>query len=433
MSHQPIRPSRRELLASGTVALAAAPFIHLRPLDDKLRLGVVGCGGRGAANLGALLGEEVVALSDVDANNLEAGRQAVAGRGGKPALFRDFRRMLEKVELDGVVVSTADHTHAHVTLAALAAGLPVYCEKPLTHTTREVRAVRAAAREAGVATQMGTQIHAGDNYRRVVERLRAGAIGAVREVHVLMSKSWSDGRFGPAKPAPAHLDWDLWQGPLPARDYCDGLHPANWRRFWDYGTGTLGDMACHYVDLVHWALDLGVPDVVEAEGPEVHPVGTPSWLKVHWHHAASAARPAVVVHWYDGGARPDELPELKQKDGTLASCDNGHVFVGERGVLVSDYGNHALYPEAAFEGVEPPPQSIERSIGHHAEWARAIREATPTTCNFDYSGRLTEAVLLGNVAFRAGGRITGCADGSVDRDAAAAPFLGVRYRDGWEL
>ncbi|MGK0220230.1 MAG: putative dehydrogenase [Planctomycetota bacterium] len=420
------------------VGLAAAPAVHASGRlfgFDQVRIGVVGIWNRGRANLVPMLGEQVVAICDVDRNYLGNALGEFKSRDlAAPKTYTDFRKLIEENELDGLVVATPDHVHAHPTLMGLDAGLALYCEKPLAHTVEEVRAIRAAAAKAKAPTQMGTQIHAGGNYRRVVELLRSGAIGQVREVHTVCGKTWSNGRYGETLPVPAHLDWDLWQGPIPSRDYVAGLHPASWRKFWAYGTGTLGDMACHHVDLVHWALDLGVPDKVQAFGPERHADGTPDAMHVAWEHAAKGERAAVTVHWYDGSARPEVPPELLRADGTNGSWGDGSVFVGDKGTLCADYGRYKLYPEADFAEFQAPEPSIQNSIGHHAEWIKAIRDGTPTTCDFTYSGNLSETVLLGNVAYRTGKQLVGCADGTLlEHTPEAAPYLSVKYREGWSL
>ncbi len=430
---RPHQLSRRSFLSAALVP-AAAPFVRVgRLLSDELRVAQVGVGGRGAGNLAGILGERVVALCDVDRNHLGGALATLEQRGQDPTKVRtysDFRRLLDDGEIDALLVSTPDHTHAHPTLRALREGIPVYTEKPLAHTVEEHHAIRAAASAAKVPTQMGTQIHAGDNYRRVVELLRAGAIGDVTEVHVFMGKAWADGRYGEAKEAPAHLDWDLWLGPNPARPYCDGLHPANWRRFWAYGTGTLGDMGCHHLDLVHWALELGLPEAVSCEGPELHPDGAPAWCHATWEHPARGARKAVVVHWWDGGRRP----ELTLPDGTPIQWGDGCVFLGTKGALLADYGQHRLLPEADFAELQRPEPWIPSSIGHHAEWLEAIRGGGPTTCDFSYSGPLSETVILGTVAFRAGKRLTGCADGTLlAKHPEVEPLVRKAYREGWEL
>jgi predicted dehydrogenase len=402
--------NRRSLLRSLALspALLRVPAVLRRSRGDALRLAVIGPWNRGRANLEAVLGERVVALCDVDSRHLEHARKLVQERGGEePRTYRDYRELLaSEPDLDGVVVSTPDHTHACIAADAMRRGRHVYVEKPLAHSVHEVRALQRLATARGLATQMGTQIHAGGNYRRVVERIRSGVLGEISEVHVWVGKSWSGGRLRWPQPVPSYLDWDLWQGPAAARPYQRGLHPANWRRFWDYGTGTLGDMACHYVDLVHWALDLGQPSRVEAEGPAVHPIGTPERMHVTWHHPARGERGPVRVHWYDGGLRPEGV-----------TWDSGQLFVGTHGQLLSDYGRHELSPGKRFDDIPPPPRSIPDSIGHHAEWLRAIRDGSPTTCAFAYSGDLTTTVLLGNVAYRLGRPI--------EWDANAGRVIGV--------
>ncbi len=446
---------RHFLTSSGSLALASlAPGRPLRrPRRDKVRLGVVGVWNRGRSNLEGVLGEEVVALCDVDRRHLGQGAEVVAQRtdGSRtPLLFKDYRRMLDCPEvLDAVVVSTADHTHASVAAAALRRGLHVYCEKPLAHSPGEIRLLQGLAREKGLVTQMGTQIHAGDNYRRVVELIRSGAIGEVQYAQVWVSKGWADGRFGQTKPAPAHLDWDLWQGPATERPYCDGLHPANWRRFWDYGTGTLGDMACHLMDVVHWALELGQPVRVMSEGPAWHPVGTPNWMRAHFVHRVpktGGGQRDLVVHWADSGASGDYAQQ---------GFPSGIRFVGTTGSLVCHYGNYLLEPAEKFAQFEAPDPSIPRSVGHYREWLGGITEGTPTTCNFDYSGDLACTIVLGNVAYRVGEAYDGpepypylkrtgrktewrgeiewdAATGSTGQAAADALLL-REYREGWEL
>ncbi len=446
---------RHFLVTSSSVALASiAPgWPRGASRKEKVRVAVVGVWNRGRANVEGVLGAEVVALCDVDGRHLDHAARLVAERNpGAPAprLFKDFRRMLDEVQgLHAVVVSTADHTHACVAAAALRRGLHVYCEKPLAHSPGEVAILQGLAREQGLATQMGTQIHAGANYRRVVEMIRAGVIGRVERAEVWVSKGWADGRFAEAKPAPMHLDWDLWQGPVEARAYCDGLHPAGWRRFWDYGTGTLGDMACHLMDVVHWALDLGQPSRVIAEGPMLHPVGTPHWLRAHFIHSVlepdGTARD-LVVHWADAGA---------SSEFAQSGFGSGIRFVGSRGKLVCHYGNYVVEMNPGEDPGETPPKSIPDSVGHHQEWLQAITEGTPTTCNFDYSGDLASAVLLGNLAYRAGqavdaeqgfeylsrssqatrwrGEIAWNAEQGRSGDERVDALLLRDYRKGWEL
>jgi predicted dehydrogenase len=307
-------------------------------------------------------------------------------------------------------------------------GKHVYCEKPLTHTVQEARVAAETAKNMNVATQMGTQIHAENNYRRVVEIIQSGAIGKVAEVHVWVGKGWGGGERPSEMPeVPPHIHWDLWIGPAPKRPYHPTYLPANWRRWWDFGSGTLGDMACHYMDLPYWALGLRHPTTVAAEGPEVHPETAPLGLTVHYEFPARGEQPPVRMTWYDGNQTPRQVAGHRVPGA-------GVMFVGEKGQMFADYGSYRLYPESDFADFEPPPQTIPNSIGHYNEWIKACKEGTPTTCNFDYSGALTEAVLLGNVAYRTGQKLewdpaalkaTNCPE--------ADALIQKRYREGWTL
>lgn len=440
MSSSKKQTTRRKFLATSSASLpliasggVASPRSwrarRSSTMRDKLRLGVVGVGGRGGANLAGVAHEEVVALCDVDARALARQKE----RFGKAKQFRDAREMIDSLELDGVVVSTPDHTHAPISARALRKGLHVYCEKPLTHTVHEARVLRTLAREKGLVTQMGTQIHAGDNYRRVVEAIRGGAVGDVREVHVFCnSKSWSNGRRPEEGEAvPDWLDWDLWLGPEASRPYRGRTyHPANWRRFWAFGGGTLADMACHYMDLAWWALDLVAPTSIAATGPDVHDEGTPAKLHVRYEHPTRGKRKGCSVDWYDGGERPKILSKLG-----LERWKNGVLFVGEDGRwLISDYGRHVLGPKPRFENYERPKPSLAKSIGHHREWTEACKKDTRATCDFDYAGRLTEAVLLGNIAFRVGTKIEWDSERlKITNHEQAHAMLRKNYREGWTV
>ena len=288
---------------------------------------------------------------------------------------------------------------------------------------------------------MGTQIHAGKNYRRVVELIQSGAIGSVSECHVWCPKNWANGKFVKTdKPVPAHLDWDLWLGPAPQRVWQPGIHPGDWRRFWEYGNGTLGDMGCHYMDLPFWALKLKYPTSVSAEGPGLDPDGTPDTLAVHWNYPARGEMPAVKVSWYDGNVKSKMPAALFEKDAVLAkrekekSFESGVLFIGEKGMLVADYDHYRLFPEEKFKDFQPPAPTIPDSIGHHNEWIAACKSSGPTTCNFDYSGPLSEAILLGNVAFRVGQTLDWDAENLKARGCPAAdPIIRREYRKGWEL
>ena len=395
--------SRRDALKLSLLTGAMPLTRHenfLRPKSDRLRLGIIGVGNRGSDNLAEVSHEHVVALCDVDDRYLKSA----ANQYQDAKTYRDYREMLDAdLDLDAVVVSTPDHTHAPASLAAMQRGLHCYCEKPLTHSVEEAKAMAKLGK--GLVTQMGTQMHAGDNYRRVVELMQTNPIGNVTEVHVWCGKDWSGGRTNVSKdPAPAHLDWKLWLGDRTDRPYQNDLHPANWRRFWDFGGGTLADMGCHYMDLPFWALGLGAPKFVTADAPEPpHPVGTPknfhsAWTFDHQGHE-------LIFHWYDGARRPDCLSSLSYDNGQPVNWNSGVLFVGEDGMVLADYTRHYLLPEKKFVGFTPPPPSIPSSIGHYREWLEAIRTGGTTTCHFGYSGNLTQTVLLGNEAYRAGGSL----------------------------
>lgn len=396
-----------------------------RSPNEKLNIGIIGVANQGRYNLQNVRSENIVALCDVDDNYLAATIQEFPGA----TVYNDFRRMLEQKDVDAVVVATPDHIHAPATLIALETGRHVYCEKPLTHTVGEARKVIAAAHRSKLATQMGTQIHAGDNFRRVVELVQSGAIGQIAEVHVWVDSLYTGtGRPVEKPPVPPTLHWPLWLGPAPVRPYHPTYVPFWWRSWWDFGGGALADLACHHMDLPHWALNLREPLTIEAEGPPVKAENTPEWLIVRYEYPARAAMPPVKLTWYNTGKRTPYHAEGKLPNwGSV-------LFVGEKGMLLSDYNRHVLLPEKDFEGFQPPPQTIPASIGHHAEWIQACKTGAPTTCNFDYSGPLAQTVLLGNVAYRVGCKLEWDAvHHQITNCPEAEPFVNPRHRRGWKV
>jgi predicted dehydrogenase len=395
--------------------------------SGKLNIACIGTANRAAADISGVQGENIVALVDIDSNYL--GR--AAARFTSARTYADYREMIDKEadNIDAVVVATADHNHAPASIRAIRAGKHVYCEKPLTHTVHEARVIAEAAKKHGVATQLGTQIHAGENYRRVVEVIQSGAIGDVTKVHVWVGKAWGGGeRPDTGQAPPSNLNWDLWLGPAQERPYLAGrYHPAQWRKWWEFGTGTLGDMACHYMDLPFWALNLRHPTHCETEGPEVHPETCPLGLIVRMKFPARGNMGPVDFSWYDGNMIPREI-EGQRVPGS------GVMFIGTEGMMFADYGSYRLFPADKFTGFKAPAPTIPKSIGHHAEWIKACKEGTPTTCNFDYSGALSEAVLLGNVAFRVGKAFDWDAKNLKATNCPAADqYIRKEYREGWEV
>ena len=435
-SHDPAGRRFLRRATAGTLAtgyfLGASPASASASPSERLNIAAVGSSNRAAADLKGVSTENIVAIADVDSRLLDKGARLYPSA----RKYRDFRQMLEAEaeNIDAVVVATPDHTHAPAAAMALRMGKHVYCEKPMTHTVFEARTLRNLAREHHLVTQLGTQIHAQDNYRRVVELIQSGTIGDVREVHVWCAARYSGAHFTTGTPAPANLDWDLWLGPATQRPYSQGLHPGRWRGFWDFGSGALGDFGCHYMDLAHWALDLRHPDRIAAEGPPVNPVSTPEWLIVHYQYPARGDKPPVKLTWYDSGRKPDILASLKASDGKPVSLRSGQLFVGEQGMVVSDYTHHYLLPAEKYAAIKPPKPYIPKSLGHHAEWVHAIKTGGTTTCNFDYSGALTEAVLLGTVAYRSGTALEwDAAQLRVTNSPAAQSLLHKEYRKGWTL
>ncbi len=444
------KPSRRDFLVASSLATAATvvatPKASATAANDKLKVAFIACGGRGGSNLQQMHGTgmiDVAAICDVDARALaNAGK-----RFPKAKQFKDFRRLYDAIgkDVDAVVVSTPEHVHAYATMPALQLGKHVYCEKPLAYNIDETRRITEAAAKAGVVTQMGTQIHAGDNYHRVVELIQSGAIGAVSEAHVWVGRAWGlqseseakrfdrlfvDRRPTKSETPPEYLDWDLWLGPAPERPYHNVYFPGpNWYRWWDFGNGTMSDLGSHWNDLPYWALELDAPRSVEAFGPPAHPEIAPASMTAVYDFGPRGNWPAIQLSWYQGTHKPE-----RWKRGEIPQWGSGVLFVGTKGMLLSDYNKHVLLPEDSFADFEPPKKFVPDSPGHHREFLLACRGEGKTASPFSYAGPLTETNHLGNVAYRVGKRITwdskkmvciGCPE--------ADPYISRQPREGWSL
>jgi predicted dehydrogenase len=469
--------SRRRLLQLG----AAAPLGYLftgpawsvaqtAGANAKLRVAGVGVGGKGSSDIeqaGALM--EVAALCDIDDNRLNDR----AKTWPKAEKFHDYRQLFDKMlkQIDAVVVSTPDHHHALPALMAIRNSKHVYVQKPLTHTPAEARLLREAAAKHGVCTQMGNQGSGLSGLRRAVELVRAGTLGDVTEAHVWTNrpfKYWKQAPDVVARPqeaaVPKHVHWDEWLGAAPTRPYAvredkaapggkkPAYHPHDWRGYWDFGTGALGDMACHTANMAFRALELDAPVAVVAEGSEINPETFPAWSHITYFFPARGSKKPVALHWYEGakaGQRvlpSSELLAKVLKQGETAA-DSGSLLIGTKGMLYSpnDYGaKFRLTPEKDFAGIqtdkpESGPAGVDKDQDPHQkrEWVEAIKAGKPAMAasNFDFAARLTEAMLLGNIAVRFGGKKLewDAAKMAFTNSADATRLVSKEYRKGWEL
>jgi predicted dehydrogenase len=452
--------TRRQFLQTTSLAASAVSIIPSSVLgrpgtkspNEKLNIAGVGVGGMGHNNLKQCSAENIVALCDVD--------QDYAAKSFKefPAakVHRDYREMLEKQkEIDAVIVATPDHTHAVIAMAAIRAGKHVYVQKPMTYSVHEARTLTEAAREHKVVTQMGNQGHSGDGTRLVVEWVQAGVIGAVKEVDAWTNRPvWPQGveveRPKETPPVPAGLDWDRWLGPAPYRPYHPTYVPGTWRAWCDFGTGSLGDLGCHIVDAAFWAMKLQYPVSVEGcistywndlwKKTEPRHETFPRSTIVRYQFPARGELPPLKFTWWDGGmmpARPDGL----DADEELGDSDGGLVFHGDKGILICGcYGrNPRVFPETLRSQTEKVAKSIPRipggQDGHEKDWVRACKGGVPASSNFDYSGPLTETVLMGNLAVRFPNQklLWDGKNMEVTNNKDANNFVRRQYREGWTL
>ncbi|MCI0491323.1 MAG: Gfo/Idh/MocA family oxidoreductase [Planctomycetes bacterium] len=419
--------------------------------NERLNIAGIGVGGKGDSDI-TQAGKfgDVVAICDIDDVRLDKKAKEFP----KAKKYNDYRKLLDEMgrEIDAVVVSTPDHHHAPACLRAMRMGKHAYCQKPLTHTPAEARLMRETASQFNVQTQMGNQGTASDGFRAGVELVQSGSVGPIREVHAWTNRPFKYWKQAPdivarpqeAPPIPPYVHWDLFLGPAPQRPYHPVYHPHNWRGWWDFGTGSLGDMACHTANLAFKSLKLDLPQRVSAVSGEINPETYPAWATITYEFPARGDLPPVKFTWYEGAKDGQRnLPDAELLQGEQAS-DSGMIFIGEKGAIFTpnDYGGEqVLLPRKEFEGFQRPEPTIERlgsadSDTHQKrEWIRAILEGGPAPMsNFDYASRMTESMILGNVAVRLGktleydgktGAVTNCPE--------ASAIIHGTYRDGWEL
>jgi len=442
------RTSRRQFIKSASSAVAAFTIVprHVlgrgqTPPSEKLNIACIGVAGRGGASLNGVRRENIVALCDVDTRR--AGK--VFARFPRAKVYRDFRKMFDEMgdRIDAVTVATPDHTHAVAAMAAIERGKHVFCEKPLAHSIGEIRALRKAAREHKVVTQLGNQGHSSGTIRTFCEWIWDGAIGNVTEVHAACGSVYSTidslPKLKETHEVPSELDWDLWLGPAQHRPYHPLYLPGSWRRWMPFGCGVIGDWVCHVVDPVFWALDLGAPQTIQAQAkdydPKKHGLTFPRGTTVTYEFAAKGNRGPVKLIWFDGAEaipRPDDL-EAGRKVPTI-----GAIVIGDKGKIT--YGSHGaggvrIFPEERMQAYQRPAQTLPRVAGHHDDWLGAIRKGVEAGSNFDYGGPLTEIALLGVIGIKhlgeklewdaAGMRFTNCDE--------ANQYLDPPYRSGWTL
>jgi len=417
--------------------------------NDTIQFACIGVGGKGSSDTDHVgrLGR-ILALCDIDRKRLDAKGEQHPGA----KKFADFRELLHGFanKIDAVTVSTPDHTHAVAAVAAMRMGKHVYCQKPLAHSVWEARLMRETARQKNVCTQMGNQGTADPGFRRGVELIRGGVLGNVREVHVWTNRPFHYWKQAPdivarpseTPPVPEYVSWDLFLGPAPERPYHPAYHPHNWRGFWDFGTGALGDMACHTTNLVYMGLELGLPTRVSAVNSEINPETYPAWSTITYEFAARGSRPPVKLTWYEGaknGVR--NLPPDSLFPHGFKPSDSGSLLIGSEGTMYSpsDYGSEqVLWPAEKFKHTLLPRIERERDtdLMHKREWVAAIRAGKRhhALANFDYSASLTETMILGNVAVRSGEAIDYNGEtGQITNSSTASQYLKSHFRKGWEI
>jgi predicted dehydrogenase len=417
------------ILPSGTLSGANAP-------SNKLNVALIGVGGRGRAHQGPISSENVVALCDVDENKLAQA----AKKFPKAKHYVDWRKCLEQKDLDAVICCTTDHTHAFVANWALNRDLHIYCEKPLGNTVEEARVVRATylKKKNKLATQVGTQRHAQPNFERVRELVIDGAIGELTDAYAWGNRQIRRSGYLPAKgQPPENLHYDLWIGPVPWHPYNPGYFGGclSWNMYWDFGSGQIGDMGSHTIDLVWNAIDAELPTTAQGEGEKFNPEVTPVELHTSFDFPANNWRGPIRVHWYQGGM----MPRSPKNYVDLNKIGHGAMFKGTKGYIVCDFGSRILLPFGNdadltyYKGREK--KDVIPPLGHfQKEWIDACKGSLKTHCDFNYGGTAIETMLLGLVAYRVGKKINyDGKNGRVTNSDEANALLSKKYRPGWTL
>jgi predicted dehydrogenase len=422
--------------------------------NDVLNIACIGVGGKGRSDMEhAGRHGRIAAVCDIDDERLGAA----ADKFKEAKKFNDFRELLHEMDskIDAVVVSTPDHTHAPAAVTAMRLGKHVYCQKPLAHSVWECRLMRETARQKGVCTQMGNQGTADTGFRRGAELVRSGAIGDVREVHIWTNRPFKYWKQAPdlvarpeTMPIPKHVHWELFLGPAPERPYAKVYHPHDWRGWWDFGTGSLGDMACHTANLTFMALQLGLPERVSAKSGEINSETYPAWATISYEFPARGDLPPVKLTWYEGAkdGKRNLPPKNLFPDSGFQPSDSGSLLVGSKWRMYSpnDYGAvQMLWPVGDYKDIKVPEPTLSRVKGARGiddaqklEWVEAIRAGKPSMAlsNFDYASTLAESMLLGNVAVRSGQAIEYRPEtGEIVGGSSASQYLKSYFRKGWEI
>lgn len=424
--------------------------------SEKVNVAIIGTGGQGIVNMKQLFNEpdaRVVSLCDIndesdysmfyygDTAGLKPALELVRRQYGAPCpTYRDYNEMLDKEDIDAVLLATPDHSHAIISLAVMAKGKHLYCEKPLCRTVYETRVVTEAARKAGVATQLGNYGHSTDDIRLTCEWIWDGAIGEVHDVYAWTTTGanrWTSLKARPKEtpPVPAGFDWDRWLEPVPPRPYHPDYAPVRWRAWWQFGSGTIGDFACHHLDPAFWALKIDQCErfSIEASACGVTEENCPSASLIYFDVPARAGMGPVRITWYEGGVMPPRPAEL---EAGRSLGENGILFVGTKGSILGEGWGRSprIIPESKMRAYKRPPRTLPRVTGHHSNWLDACRGKAKTTTHFDYAGPMTEFVLMGNVALRAGRKIDfDWKKMNVTNAPDANTLIQPGYREGWTI